>query len=104
MFYKSIHVLQVHVLKSRLYKSMFYKSSPWFTSPVQSSPRSSPCFTKCLEHVPKPGAIRYRWEESCQLVLVGDFNLPDIDWSMDFPSPTSQAGFKEELFCDIIAD
>jgi hypothetical protein len=54
--------------------------------------------------VPKPGAIRYRWEESCQLVLVGDFNLPDIDWSMDFPSPTSQAGFKEELFCDIIAD
>jgi hypothetical protein len=45
-----------------------------------------------------------RLEESCQLVLVGDFNLPDIDWSMDFPSPTSQAGFKEELFCDIIAD
>ncbi|CAB3993580.1 Hypothetical predicted protein [Paramuricea clavata] len=45
-----------------------------------------------------------RLEESCQLVLVSDLNLPDIDWSMDFPSPTSQAGFKEELFCDIIAD
>jgi hypothetical protein len=45
-----------------------------------------------------------RLEESCQLVLVGDFNLPNIDWSMDFPSPTSQAGFKEDIFCDIIAD
>ena len=29
-----------------------------------------------------------RLEESCQLVLVGDFNLPDIDWSMDFQRRT----------------
>ena len=45
-----------------------------------------------------------RLEESCQPVPVGDFNLPDIDRSTDFPSPTSQAGSKEELLCDIIAD
>ena len=45
-----------------------------------------------------------RLDESCQLVLVGDFNLPNIDWSLDFPSPNSEDGFKEELFCEIIAD
>ena len=45
-----------------------------------------------------------RLVESCQLVLVGDFNLPNIDWSLDFPSPNSEGGFKEELFCEIITD
>ena len=45
-----------------------------------------------------------RLDESCQLVLVGDFNLPNIDWSLDFPSPNSEGGFKEELFCEIITD
>ena len=45
-----------------------------------------------------------RLDESCQLVLVGDFTLPNIDWSLDFPSPNSEGGFKEELFCEIIAD
>jgi hypothetical protein len=36
--------------------------------------------------------------------MVGDFNLPNIDWSLDFPSPTSKGSFKEELFCEIITD
>ncbi|CAB4035269.1 Hypothetical predicted protein, partial [Paramuricea clavata] len=45
-----------------------------------------------------------RLDELCQLVLVGDFNLPNIDWSLDFPSPTSKGSFKEELFCEIITD
>ena len=45
-----------------------------------------------------------RLDESCQLVLVGDFNLPKIDWSLDFPSPNSEGVFKEELFCEIITD
>ncbi|CAB3996877.1 Hypothetical predicted protein [Paramuricea clavata] len=45
-----------------------------------------------------------RLDESCQFVLVGDFNLPNIDWSLDFPSPTSKGSFKEELFCEIITD
>ena len=45
-----------------------------------------------------------RLDESCQLVLVGDFNLLNIDWSLNFPSPTSKGSFKEELFCEIITD
>ena len=38
-----------------------------------------------------------RLDESCQLVLVGDFNLPKID-------SNSEGGFKEEIFCEIITD
>lgn len=45
-----------------------------------------------------------RLDELCQLVLVGDFNLPNIDWSLDFPSPIYKGNHKEELFCEIIAD
>jgi endonuclease/exonuclease/phosphatase family metal-dependent hydrolase len=45
-----------------------------------------------------------RLDESCQFVLVGDFNLPNIDWSLDFPFPTSEGSHKEELFCDLITD
>lgn len=43
-------------------------------------------------------------QESCKLLLVGDFNLPYIDWSLDFPSPTQNNGHKEETFCGIISD
>ena len=43
-----------------------------------------------------------RLDESCELVLVGEFNLPKIDWSLDFPSPNFKSNFKEELFCEII--
>lgn len=45
-----------------------------------------------------------RLEESCQFILVGDFNLPNIDWLSNFPSQTSNGGFNEEHFCEIITD
>ena len=43
-------------------------------------------------------------DESCRLILVGDFNLPKIDWSHDYPTPASNNNQNEELFCEIIAD
>lgn len=42
--------------------------------------------------------------DSCKLVLVGDFNLPNINWSREFPTPSANGGRKEELFCDLISD
>ena len=43
-------------------------------------------------------------DESCRLILVGDINLPKIDWSQDYPIPASNNNQNEELFCEIIAD
>ena len=42
-------------------------------------------------------------ESSCVL-LVGDFNLPAIDWSSDHPSPSNVGGHLEDKFCELFAD
>jgi hypothetical protein len=42
-------------------------------------------------------------ESSCVL-LVGDFNLPAIDWSFDQPSPSNGGGHLEDKFCELFAD
>jgi hypothetical protein len=36
--------------------------------------------------------------------LIGDFNLPAIDWSLDQPTPATNGGQLEESFCDLVAD
>ena len=42
-------------------------------------------------------------ESSCVL-LVGDFNLPAIDWSFDQPSPSNVGGHLEDKFFELFAD
>jgi hypothetical protein len=36
--------------------------------------------------------------------LIGDFNLPALDWSLDQPTPATNGGQLEESFCDLVAD
>ena len=42
-------------------------------------------------------------ESSC-IILIGDFNLPAIDWSLDQPTPATNGSQLEESFCDLVAD
>ncbi|CAB4000272.1 Hypothetical predicted protein, partial [Paramuricea clavata] len=42
--------------------------------------------------------------ESTCIVLIGDFNLPTIDWSLDQPTPATNGGQLEESFCDLVGD
>ena len=42
-------------------------------------------------------------ESSCN-ILVGDFNLPAINWSLDQPTPTTNGGQLEDSFCDLVGD
>jgi hypothetical protein len=42
--------------------------------------------------------------ESSYVLLVGDFNLPAIDWSFDQPSPSNVGGHLEDKFCELFAD
>jgi hypothetical protein len=42
--------------------------------------------------------------ESTCIVLIGDFNLPAIDWSLDQPTPATNGGQLEESFCDLVGD
>ena len=38
-------------------------------------------------------------ESSC-VILIGDFNLPAINWSLEYPTTTINGGHLEESFCD----
>ena len=42
--------------------------------------------------------------ESCCVILIGDFNLPAINWSLDYPTPTISGSHLEESFCDLIGN
>ena len=42
--------------------------------------------------------------ESSNIILVGDFNLPPIDWSLNQQTPATNGGQLEESFCDLIED
>ena len=42
-------------------------------------------------------------ESSC-VILVDDFNLPSINWSLDEPTLTINGGQLEESFCDLVDD
>ena len=42
--------------------------------------------------------------ESTCIALIGDFNLPTIDWSLDQPTPATNGGQLEESFCDLVGD
>ncbi|CAB4008436.1 Hypothetical predicted protein, partial [Paramuricea clavata] len=41
-------------------------------------------------------------QSSC-IILIGDFNLPAIDWSLDQPTPATNGGQLEESFCNLVA-
>ena len=40
--------------------------------------------------------------ESSNIILIGDFNLPAIDWSLNQQTPATNGGQLEESFCDLI--
>jgi hypothetical protein len=43
--------------------------------------------------------------ESCQIILVGDFNLPAIDWTIDPNAPiNSGSRVDEDIFCHLVGD
>ena len=42
--------------------------------------------------------------ESSNIILIGDFNLPAIDWSLNQQTPATNGGQLEESFCDLIED
>ena len=42
--------------------------------------------------------------ESMCIILIGDFNLPAIDWSLDHPNPNNNGGLLENKFCDLVGD
>ena len=42
--------------------------------------------------------------ESSNVILIGDFNLPAIDWSLNQQTPATNGGQLEESFCDLIED
>ena len=41
-------------------------------------------------------------ESSC-VILIGDFNLLAINWSLNHPTPTMSGGQLEESFCDLVS-
>ena len=43
-------------------------------------------------------------KESTNIILVGDFNLPSIDWSLDLPAPANNDGLLEDTLCNRIGD
>ena len=42
--------------------------------------------------------------ESSNIILIGDFNLPAFDWSLNQQTPATIGGQLEESFCDLIED
>ncbi|CAB3993507.1 Hypothetical predicted protein [Paramuricea clavata] len=42
--------------------------------------------------------------ESMSIILIGNFNLPTIDWSLDHPNPNNNGGLLENKFCDLVGD
>ncbi len=42
-------------------------------------------------------------ESSC-IILIRDFNLPAIDWSLDHPIPNNNGGLLEVKFCELVGD
>ena len=42
-------------------------------------------------------------KELTNIVLVGDFNFPSIDWSLDLPAPTNNGGLQEDTFSNLIS-
>ncbi len=42
-------------------------------------------------------------ESSC-IILIGDPNLPAIDWSLDHPIPINNGGLLEDKFCELVGD
>ena len=48
-------------------------------------------------------SLQHAPESSC-VILIGDFNLPAINWSLDFPTPTVNGGHLEESFCNLVGD
>ena len=42
-------------------------------------------------------------ESSC-IILIGDFNLPAIDWSLDHPNPNNNGGLFEDKLCELVGD
>ena len=45
--------------------------------------------------------------KSSWVILIGDLssiNLPAINWSLDLPTPTTDAGQLEESFCELVGD
>ena len=45
-----------------------------------------------------------KYLESSNIILIGDFNLPAIDWSLNQQTPAANGGQLEESFCDLIED
>lgn len=43
--------------------------------------------------------------ESCQIILVGDFNFPAIDWTIDPNAPINSGGrVDDDIFCHLVGD
>ena len=42
--------------------------------------------------------------EASRIILIGDFNLPAIDWSLDHPNPNNNGGLLKDKFCELVGD
>ena len=65
-----------------------------FYRPCDSCPDTIQHLNSSLQDTP---------ESSC-IILIGDFNLPAINWSVDHPLPTANGSHVQESFCDLVCD
>ena len=65
-----------------------------FYRPPRSTLDSIQQLNSSLDNIP---------ESSC-MILIGDFNLPPIDWSLDHRNPNNNGGLLEDKLCELVGD
>jgi hypothetical protein len=85
-----VELVVVELFKANHQSVIFYT----FYRPLSPTLDSIQQINSSLDNIP----------ESRCIILIGDFNLPAIDWSLDHPNPNNNGGLLEDMFCELVGD